>query len=112
MTAKFGNLNYVGITASSKLLGLEPSAFAPCDQHTPPRVLDPALDLRRRQIERPTGLSNSRLALDDLDNQRRLPLHCSSFDALVHRHTDCYFPLYSMSRFSVGHYSSLTHNFH
>ena len=36
--------------------------------------------------------------------ERRLPLRCPPLDAVVHRHTHRYFPLYSMSRFSLGHY--------
>jgi hypothetical protein len=45
-------------------------------------------------------------ALNDLDDQHRLPLRRSPFDAVVHRHTHRYFPLYRMSRFSLGHYNT------
>ena len=51
-----------------------------------------------------SSFRHRRLALNDLDDQRRLPLRRPPFDAVVHRHTSRYFPLYSMSRFSMGHY--------
>lgn len=49
-----------------------------------------ALDLRRRKVKSPIGLSYRCLALNDLDHRRCLALGRPAFDAVVHRHTQRY----------------------
>ena len=72
--------------------------------HAPLRVLDPARDLRRRQVERTAGFGHRCFALDDPDDERGFALRRPTFYAVVHRHTHCHVLLCSMSSYSVGHY--------
>ena len=60
----------------------------------------PALNLGGRQVEGPARLRHGRLALDDLDDERRPP-----FDVVVHRLTHGYVLHCSMSRISLGRYN-------
>src|SRR5690606_27955296 len=62
------------------VLGLRPQGVL----HPPLAVHDPALDLRRRQVELPAGLGHCRLALDDFQNQRRLPPCRPTLDLFFH----------------------------
>lgn len=53
----------------------------------PLAVLDPVLDLRRRQFELPARLRHARLTLDDLQHQRRFPPCRPAFDLFFHHDT-------------------------
>lgn len=47
-------------------------------------LIDPALDLRRRQIELSARLRNRGLTLHDLQHQRRLAARCPTLDLFFH----------------------------
>lgn len=56
-------------------------------------MVDPVLNFRRGQIERPAGLGYRGLVLDDLQRQHRLPARRPSFDFLFHHRYSAVFPL-------------------
>ena len=75
-TSVFVDSSRVGIPTSS---GLARRAFSM--QRLPSST---QLDLRRRQVELPTDLGHGRLALDDLQCQRRFPARGPTLDFFVH----------------------------
>ena len=70
----------------------------------PAGVIDPSLDLRRAQVICPAGLGYRGLALNDLNDQRRFALGCSTLDAVFQWSTHRYLSPCSMSRLSLGRY--------
>ena len=59
--------------------------FADLQRIRPLGITHPALNLGLRKVLGPTGLCHRRLALDDLNHQRRLTLGSPTFYAVVHR---------------------------